>query len=290
MTGAAPQVQYRQEMVLGFGQRQSLLKDSVLPEAQVKGNQATFLVVDSSGTAVTRGVNGLIPASDNNNTQVVATLVEKHDLRRMTGFNIFQSQGNQKDIMQMNTMSVINRDIDSVILTQLEAGTITTGTTAAASMTMVNKAMVYLQNNGVPWDGQVFAVISPAFLGYLMSITQFSSADYVNVKPAVNFPGWDAYSADVRGRMGQGWYEWMGVKWIVSNQISGLGTSSELCFMYHRNSIGHAADVAGMASPIGYDDEQDYSYARCSLYHGAKILQNTGIVQMTHDGSAIVAS
>jgi len=290
MIGAAPIIQYRQEMVLAFGQRQSLLKDSVLPEAQIKGNRATFLVVDSSGTAVTRGVNGLIPAGDNNNTQVVATLLEKHDLRRMTGFNIFQSQGNQKEIMQLNAMSVINRDCDSVILTQLEAGTITTGAAAPASMTMVNKAMVYLQNNGVPWDGQVFAVISPAFLGYLMSIAQFSSADFVNVKPAVNFPGWDAYSADVQNRMGQGWYEWMGVKWIVSNQVSGVGTSSELCFMYHRNSIGHAADVSGMASPIGYDDEQDYSWARCSLYHGAKLLQNTGVVQMTHDGSAILAA
>lgn len=290
MAGAAPMIQYRNEMVLGFGQRQSLLKDSVLPEAMISGNQATFLVVDSSGTAVTRGVNGLIPASDNNNTQVVATLVEKHDLRRMTGFNIFQSQGNQREIMQLNAMSVINRDIDSVILTQLEAGTITTGTAAPASMTMINKAMVYLQNNGIPWDGQVFAVISPAFLAYLMSIPQFSSADYVNVKPTVNFPGWDAYSADVRSRMGQGWYEWMGVKWIVSNQISGLGTSSELCFMYHRNAIGHAANSGGMDTAIGYDDEQAYSYARCSLYHGAKLLQNTGVVQMTHDGSAIVAS
>lgn len=290
MPGAAPMIQYRNEMVLGFGQRQSLLKDSVLPEAMISGNQATFLVVDSSGTASTRGVNGLIPAADNNNTQVVATLVEKHDLRRMTGFNIFQSQGNQREIMQLNAMSVINRDCDQVILTQLDAATITTGAAATASMTMVNKAMVYLQNNGVPWDGQVFAAISPAFLAYLMSIPQFSSADYVNVKPAVNFPGWDAYSADVRSRMGQGWYEWMGVKWIVSNQISGLGTSSELCFMYHRNAIGHAANSSGMDTAIGFDEEQAYSYARCSLYHGAKLLQNTGVVQMTHDGSAIVAS
>jgi len=66
MPGAAPVIQYRNEMVLGFGQRQSLLKDSTIKESVIKGNQAVFLIVDSSGTAVTRGTNGLIPAGDNN--------------------------------------------------------------------------------------------------------------------------------------------------------------------------------------------------------------------------------
>lgn len=290
MAGAAPVVQYRNEMILGFGQRQSLLKDSTTKESVIKGNQAVFMVVDSSGTAVTRGTNGLIPRGDNNNTQVTVTLVEKHDLRAMTGFNIFQSQGNQNEIMQINTMSVINRDCDQVILTQLEAGTITTGAAAPASMNMISKAMTYLMNNGVPWDGNVFAVISPAFLMYLMSIPQFSSADFVTIKPANNFPGWDAMAPKARENMGQGWYEWMGVKWIVSNQISGLGTATELCFMYHRNAIGHAADVKGMDSPIGYNEEQQYSWSRCSLFHAGILLQNTGVVQMTHDGSDIVAS
>ncbi|MGI9514633.1 MAG: phage capsid protein [Anderseniella sp.] len=290
MPGAAPMIQYREEMVLAFGQRQSLLKDTTTKESQTKGNQATFLIVDSSGTTVTRGVGGLIPARDNNNTQTTVTLKEKHDLIEMTGFNIFQSQGDQREIMQINTMSVLNRDIDAAILAQLETGTITTGATATASLTMVQKATTYLMNNGVPWDGNVFAVISPAFLAYLMTIPTFSSADFVTVKPAVNYPGWNAMDAKTASSMGQGWYEWLGVKWIVSNQIAGLGSSSELCFMYHRNAVGHAADAKGMDVAIGYEDKQQLSWSRCSLYHEAKLLQNTGIVQMTHDGSAIVAS
>lgn len=289
MPGAAPQIQYRQEMVLGFQQRQSLLRDTCTTEAVLKGNQATFLVADSDGTASTRGVNGLIPTNDNNNTQKTATLAEKHDLREMTGFNIFQSQSNQREIMQMNSMAVLNRDIDSTVLTTLATGTITTGAAATASLTMVNKAMVYMQNNGVPWDGNVFACISPAFLGYLMSLDQFSNADYVVTKPAVNFPGWNA-GAPGSDRMGQGFYDWMNVKWIVSNQIAGVGTNSESCFMYHRSAIGHAVDTGGMDVDIGYESKQQMSWARCSLYHGAILLQNSGIVEMVHDGSAIVAS
>jgi len=56
--------------------------------------------------------------------------------------------------------------------------------------------------------------------------------------------------------------------------------------MYHKNSLGHAADTSSIQSFVGYNDEHDYSYARCSLYMGAKLLQNSGIVVITHDGSA----
>jgi hemin uptake protein HemP len=41
-----------------------------------------------------------------------------------------------------------------------------------------------------------------------------------------------------------------------------------------------------MASPVGYDEEQDYSWARASAFMGSKLLQNSGVVVITHDGSA----
>lgn len=288
MAGAAPQIQYRQEFILGFAQRQSLLKEATTREMVIKGNQATFLVATTTGTAVTRGVNGLIPASDNDNTQVTATLVEKHDLRRMNSFNIFQSQSDQRAIMQMNTMAVINRDMDLVILAELANGTLDTGSTGAtATLTMINKALTQLQVNGVPWDGNVFAVVSPAFMSYMMDIPAFSSADYVNVKPNANFPGLNA--STVKGG-GQGWYEWRGVKWMMNSLITGIGTASEKCFVFHRSAIGHAIATGEIDSAIGYNEEQQYSWARASLFQGAKLLQNTGIVQMLHDGSAYVAT
>lgn len=289
MPAAAPQIQYRDEFIAGFAQRQSLLRDAVTHETQIKGNQAVFLVATTDGEAVTRGVNGRIPAGENNNAQVTCTLAEKHDVREMTGWNIFQSQGNQRAIMQMNTMSIINRDIDKVILAELANGTLDTGAAATASLSMIRKCIATLQNNGVPWDGQVFAVISAAFLMYLVDIPSFSSADFVNVKPLAgnNLPALNASDA---AKQGQGWYEWLGVKWIVNSLITGVGTNAEKCFMYHRNAIGHAVDKAGIQSRIGYDDRDDFSWARCTLFHGAKLLQNSGIAVMNHDGSGLTLS
>ena len=76
MADTAFQKQYRQEVIAGFEVNQSLLRDSVTTEAVIKGNEAVFLVGDSGGaTAVTRGVNGLIPSRPDNLTQNTATLV-----------------------------------------------------------------------------------------------------------------------------------------------------------------------------------------------------------------------
>ena len=44
--------------------------------------------------------------------------------------------------------------------------------------------------------------------------------------------------------------------------------------------------TSGLQTPVGYDQEQDYSWARASGYQGALLMQNTGVVVITADGSA----
>ena len=67
MSDHAFQTQYRNEFIAGFEQTQSLVRNTVTTESQIKGNQAVFLVADSGdATAVTRGLNGLIPARADN--------------------------------------------------------------------------------------------------------------------------------------------------------------------------------------------------------------------------------
>jgi hypothetical protein len=281
MAETAFQTQYRDEFVAGFEQRQSLLRESVTTEAVIKGNTATFLVADSgAATAVTRGVNGKIPARADNLTQTSATLVEWHDLVRKTNFNIFASQGNQRAIMQQTSMAVVNRKIDSDILTCLATGTLQTnsGVAATASVDLVMKAKTKLGNAGVPWDSNLFAIISPAFDAYLSQLKEFASREYVNKQPMEG--------ADLAWRDRPMSYYWHGVNWIVHPNVSGVGTASESCFMFHKSAIGHAINVAGLDSQVGYDNEQAYSWARTSVDMGSALLQNAGVIEMVHDGSA----
>jgi hypothetical protein len=275
------QTQYRQEFIAGFEQKQSLLRDTVTTEAVIKGNTAVFLVADSgSAVAQTRGVNGRIPARPDNQTQNSCVLQEWHDLARKTGFNIFASQGNQRAMMQDTTMGVLNRKIDSLITTQLDTGTVTIGSSSTIpNVSLFMNGMVKLGNASVPWDSNVTLLAQPSFLAYLMQAPEFASAQYVNLRPfaGTDNPNWrDTPQA----------YRWMNTLVIAHPNLSGKGTTSEKSYLYHKSAIGQASNTGGMESEIGFDAEQAYSWARATVFMGAKVLQNAGIVVITADGSA----
>jgi len=256
-----------------------MLKVATTRETVIKGNSAVFLVAGSGGeVAVTRGSNGQIPYKTVTNTQNTCTLLEKHAPFEMTGFDIFANQGNQKQIMMASSRAVLNRDIDQVIINQLDTATNDTGTSVTASLDLVAKSIAILGNAEVPiWEeDNMFAVISPAFQAYLMQIPEFSSADYVDVKP---------FSGPAKKMR-----RWYGVNWMIHPNLTGNATSTEQCYIWHKNSIGHAANVAEMVVDAGYERKQQVSWTNATLYHGAKLLQNSGVVQMKHDGSAYVAA
>ena len=284
MADSAFQIQYRQEFITGFEQHASLLMKCTTTESVIRGNQAIFLVADSGGaTAVTRGTNGLIPARADDLNQYTATLQEWHDLVRKTSFNIFASQGDQKRIMQMTSMGVINRKIDNDIISTLDANVVNhAGPATTASVNLVVRAKTILGNNAVPLGNNVFGLITPAFEGYLMQTKEFSSAEY---QKGSN-PFTDPPDYDDKPRV----FYWNGVWWIVHPNLTGIGTSSEQCYLFHRSAIGHAVDVQGLKALVDYFPEQDYSWARTTIFMGTQMLQTKGVVQMIHDGSAYVAT
>ena len=284
MAESAFQRQYRQEFIAGFEDRQSILRSMCVQEAQVRGNEAIFLVADSGGaSAVTRGVNGLIPARADNLTQNTCTIYEYHDLVRKTEFNILSSQGDQRRIMQETSMGTINRRIDNSIIAALDTATNNPSATAqVASIDLVVHAQTILGNNQVPiWDeDNLFAVVSPAFNGYMMQTPEYASADYVEVKPftgpARRFRRFMGFNWSIHGRL--------------TNSVGAGGTgASEQCFFFHRNSIGSAVHKDGISTAVGFDEEQAYSFCRSTVHIGAALLQNSGVVQVLHDASGYAA-
>lgn len=271
--------QYRKEQIATFEQRYSLLRVACIQEAVIQGNSAVFQVSGSgSASAVTRGVNGLIPYFSTDNTQNTATLVEAHAPFHRTSFNIFATQGDMKKVMHDEAVATLKRHIDQAIINQLDTATQDTGAAQKASINLVMHARTILANNNVELAEQdkIFGIVTPAFMSYLIQAPEFSSSDYVDVKPFMGPPR----------RM----LRWSGINWIEHSGLTGVGTAAEKCYLLHMNAMGHAANSQNMDVVVGYNEEQDYTYARATLYHGAKLLQNTGIVQMLHDGSEFAAA
>ena len=284
MAETAFQIQYRQEFIAAFEDRQSILRATTVQEAQVKGNQAVFLVAGSgSATAVTRGVQGLIPARADSLTQQTATLQEWHDLVRRTGFNLFASQGDGRRIMQETSMGVINRKIDDLIIAALDAASNHTTTSAVtASVDLVINAQTILGNNYVDLtdEDNLFMLISPAFSGYMMQAPEYAGSDYVDIQP---------FTGPARR-----FRRFMGFNWMIHSRLTnsvgagGTGTSTQ-CYAYHRTAVGAAVDTAGIQAEADFDREQAYNWARTTIYAGALVLQNSGIVMIRHNDAGYAA-
>jgi len=273
------QTKYRNELILGFEDRLSRLRSTVVTEGEVNANQFVFLVSDSGGaTATTRGADGLLVARDDSHTQTTITMKEWHDLVRKTRFNIFSSQGNQLALMQTTAMGVINRKIDDDIIAALDTATNDMGVATTASLDLVTKAATILGDNTVDIEDEdkMFALVSPGFRGELLQIPEFSSGEFVDIKPLVG--------------AARRFWRWAGFNWLVHPRLTGsVGAgstgASEKCYFYHQDSIGHGMDKEGMDTALGYEPEQDYSWTRMSTFMASAKLQNKGIVQALHDNS-----
>ena len=180
--------------------------------------------------------------------------------------------------MQESSIATLNRDIDDVIIAQLDTATNDTGSAAEANMSLVEHAVTILGNNDVPVEEEdnLFAIITPAFRSFIRQTKEYTSGDYVNVKM-------------LNGSIRKMWRA-CGLNWIVSTRLTGKASAAEQCYFLHKNAMGHAANMKEMEVDVGYEKKQKNSWTNASLYHGAALLQNSGVVQVLHDGSRYVAT
>lgn len=278
MTDTAFKTMYREEYVAAFERGQSFLRFCTTTEAMISGQSAVFLVAGTGGAeAVTRGTNGLIPGRADDLNQYTATLAEWHDKPKRTKFNIFGSQSDGRRIMQEGSVKVLNRKIDADIITELATATQDTGAAQTASLDLTMYAQTILGNNDVDLEDEnnLFAVVTPAYRAYLMQTKEYGNGDYVDVKP---------FSGPARKM-----FRWAGFNWITHTGLPGKGTNAEKCFFFHRSAIGHAFDSVGMDVSAGYNEEDSYYWARASAFMGSKLLQNSGVAVVNHDGSRFAA-
>lgn len=281
MADTAYKVLYRDEWIKAFERDKTTLRECTTRESMINGRQAVFLVAGSGSNATTRGSNGLIPATPLDLNQNTVTLAEAHSLKNMTGFNLFAGQSNQRAIMQDMTRTEINRAIDDAIIAALNTGTVDANSAAQIfTKSLATHAATLLWNSNVPNDGNAFGLLTPAAWGHMSDIEEFGSDLYADGKP--NIAGTPP--------MGAPFKLWQGIKWFMHTGLAGKGTSDAKCIVFHKNAIGYAYSSGEIMAAADYEEEQDYSWARASVYHGSLKLQNSGIVIVHHNDEVYTAS
>ncbi len=140
---------------------------------------------------------------------------------------------------------------------------------------MLGEAVATLDAHFVPRDGERYGLLTPMAWQQMMKVKEFTSKDWV----AEDLP----YMKTTEWRM------WNSVKWACHPGLTGVGTATAKCFVYHKYAVGHGLNKGTMVTKVGANEEHDYSWARTSAYQGAKKLRDLGIVRIKHNDTASLA-
>lgn len=275
MVYAITRDQYRDEWVVAFQRGETYLKNAVTKETMLSGLNAKFALQGAAGRMTERGVNGLIPSRNRTDTQPTVTLKEKHSKETQTGFNVFTAAANLREAMQNAGALAAAREIDYTIIDALATATnvYNSGTPITLTYGKTVDALSDIFENDVMTGHEITCLWTPKAWARLLTFEEFTSADYVEGKALAGL------AADRPKK-------WLGATHIMHTGLPGKGTSSASNFIFAKPAVGHAIATGDIQVAVGYDDEDDYSYSRHTIYDGAILLQQAGVVEVLTDDTA----
>lgn len=267
--------QFVEEWVVAFQRGETYLKDSVITEEVLSGLTAKFALQAAAGRMTSRGTNGLIPSRNRTDTQPQVTLEEKHSKETRTGFDVFTAPANVREAMQNAGAQAAAREIDYTIIDALATATNAYNSGSAITLTYGKTvdALTELFENDVMAGNEITCLWTPKSWGRLLTFQEFKSSDYIDAKPLVGL------TLD-RPKI------WLGAKHIMHNGLPGKGTATASNFIFAKPAVGHAIAQDNIQVGVGYNDEDDYSFSRHTIFDGATILQQAGVIKVVTDDTA----
>lgn len=270
--------QYRDEWIVAFQRGETYLKDCVTKETMISGLTANFALQGAAGRMTERGTNGLIPSRNRTDSQPTITLKEKHSKETRTGFDVFTAPANVREAMQNAGALTAAREIDYTIIDVLATATNVYASGTAQTMTYGKTvdALSELFELDVMSGHEITCLWTPKSWARLLTFQEFKSADYIDAKPLVGL------AAD-RPKV------WLGAKHIMHTGLPGMGTGTASNFIFAKPAVGHAIANGNIQVDVGYNGEDDYSYSRHTIFDGAVLLQQAGVIKVVTDDTAAFA-
>lgn len=247
-----------------YQQQGSKLKNTVRSKTNVSGASTTFQVIGTMA-ATTKTRNAQITSSAVTHAPVECTLTDYYAGEWVDQLDELKVGHDERKALASAGAYALGRKTDDLIIAALNTATQTAGTKAEAlTKERILQAFTILNENDVPDDGERYALVGPDQWNQLLSIEEFSSANYVG----------DAYPM----LTGSESRKWMGIVWIMHNALPKT-TTTHTCFIYHKSAVGHASGQ-DIQTDITWHGDYAAHFVNNMMSQGACLIDPKGVVKM----------
>ena len=269
------QIEYETQLIHRFQRMSTKLLATTRTKRDVKASEARFKLA-GLGTAGPKTPTGRVPIMGAGRSSVSVPLetnyagdvIEEEDLEQMSH--------DDRDAAVKSGAAAIGRRVDELILNALDATTQPTIAAGANPLALDHamQAIVRLQQNDVPFERQVFCVISPNAFAHLLRFRQFASSEFVGPK-------------DLPFMTLSEWRFWNGVFFMPHAGAPGIGTATCKGFMYHYEAVASALGH-DLRSDISWENTDSNWFVNNRLRSGHRLLQDAGVIELNHNDSVPV--
>ncbi len=258
---------FQAEVVNAYSQMGSKLKSTVRSKNNIKGASTTFQII-GKGVAASKTRNGQVPTMKLSHTPKECTLSDYYAGEWVDSLDELKVGHDERKVVAQAGAYALGRKTDELIINALKTTTTTIGSAAAAlTKATILEAFTLLNKEDVPDDGERYAIVSPQAWNQLLSIEEFSSADYVGAKTP--------FVAGCESR------KWLGINFIMHTGLPATGsgdTAAHTCFIYHKNAVGHAVGM-DIKTDITWHGDYAAHFVNNMMSQGACLIDPKGVIK-----------
>ena len=256
--------QFEADVHLAYQQMGTKLRSTVRSKSGVIGASTTFQKV-GRGIASTKSRHGIVPVMNLNHEPVECLLSDYYAGDWVDALDELKTNIDERRVVASAGAYALGRKTDELIVGAMKTATASVGDySTPLNKDLILSAVAVLNTNDVPDDGRRFAVVGVDQWNALLTMEEFTSADYVGCNaPMVN--GFESR-------------KWLGITWVLYNGLPVSDTNRD-CFIYHASSIGHACGQE-VKTDISWHGERAAHFISNSMSQGAVLIDDTGIVRI----------
>lgn len=272
-----------------FQREGASLRDTVRLKDGVRGKSTTFQKI-GKGTATTKARHGVITPMNQDHTAIECILEDFYAGDWVDKLDEAKINIDERMAIAQGGAWALGRKVDDQIINELDNTSQTQASITVTSSANVRAGVLEwvdaLWGNDVPNDGMVFGLITPRLHAMLSTVNEYASADFVSLKT------FDEGAPIKRFK------PWNGVMWTVHTGLPNQGAASAKGFVYHKRAIGYATGaVDGNAAQTGgnvitaditWHGDRAAHFVNHWMSGGAKLVDDTGVIEATWDDSASV--